>query len=66
MSFPGGPDGKESASKAGDPGSICESGISKTNNTYLVYYFYRGNPDRESFHHLLVFSGAKNKKLERE
>lgn len=29
MGFASGPDGKESASKAGDPGSIHESGISK-------------------------------------
>ena len=66
MGFSGGPDGKESASKAGDPGSICESGISKANNTYLIYYFYRGShlPEFSSFASFLRH--RKTKKLERE
>ena len=40
MGFPGGSDGKESASNGGDPGSIPGSGrFPEEGNGYPLYYF---------------------------
>ena len=52
MGFPGGSDGKESACKAGDPGSIPEgeNPLEKGMATYLLQYSCLENPmDREAW-----------------
>ena len=43
MGFPGGSGGKESASNAGDHGSVLEPGRSPERNGYLLHYFHLQN-----------------------